>query len=205
MGLKIFTCPGGHVVIPDTELVLVSRQDGGNLIVVPPREVWDRGELTSAELTLWSFLVAATGKAMLGVLPQLEGGCVNYWDAGNWALNEQAEPKGPKTGREYRKTHLHLLGRSRTATAPAWRWGEAPMFPDYSDRHAWASKFERLTAIECRDILASTEALLTADYGMQATEIAPRTTCSACGYPIPIEPGEQEAQALCSECQTAIS
>jgi hypothetical protein len=202
MSLKIFTCPGGDVVIPDRELVLVSRQDGGNLIVIPPREVWDRGELTSVELMLWSFLVAGTAKAMLSVLPQLEGGCINYWDAGNWALNDQAEPKGPKMGRGYRKTHLHLLGRSRTATAPSWRWGEAPKFPDYVDRTAWASKFERLTAIECRNILARTEALLTADYGMPADRIGPRTTCRACGYPIPTEPGQQEAQAVCSECQT---
>jgi hypothetical protein len=204
MSLKIFTCHGGQVVIPDRELVLVSRQDGGNLIVIPPREVWDRGELTASELMPWSFLVAATGKAMLSVLPQLEGGCINYWDAGNWALNDEAEPKGSKTAREYRKTHLHLLGRSRTSLDPSWSWGEAPKFPDYVDRFAWASKYERLSAIECRNILTRVEALLKADYGMDDSQIAPRTTCGKCGYPVPTEHGQQ-AQAVCEECVQANS
>lgn len=40
----------------------------------------------------WSFLVAATGRAMINALPQLEGGCVNYFDAGNWALHDAAPP-----------------------------------------------------------------------------------------------------------------
>ncbi len=119
MALKLFTCHGGHIVLPDRTLVLVSRQDGGNLVVIPPREVWERSELTPLELMLWSFLVAATGKAMIDVLPQLEGGCINYWEAGNWALNDEAEPKGLKTAGEYRKVHMHLLGRSRNATDPA--------------------------------------------------------------------------------------
>jgi hypothetical protein len=38
---------------------------------------------------LWSFLVTAAGKAMLDVLPQLQGGCINYFDAGNWQLHDQ--------------------------------------------------------------------------------------------------------------------
>jgi hypothetical protein len=199
MSLKIFTCNGGQIVVPDRALVLVSRQDGGNLIVTPGREVWDRGELTASELTLWSFLVAATGKAMLSVLPQLEGGCVNYWDAGNWALNDEAEPKGTKTAGEYRKTHLHILGRSRTSQDPSWRWGEAPKFPDYVDRYAWASKYERLSATECSNILARVEASLKADYCMDESQIAPRTTCGKCGYPVPTAQGPQ-VQALCAEC-----
>ena len=85
------------MVLPDEKLVLVDRSDGGNLIVNPPRDVWERSELTPAELVAWSFLVAATGRAMIDVLPQLEGGCVNYWEAGNWALHHDAEPAGPKT------------------------------------------------------------------------------------------------------------
>ena len=34
---------------------------------------------------------------MIDVLPQLAGGCINYWEAGNWALNDEAEPKGART------------------------------------------------------------------------------------------------------------
>lgn len=95
MSLTLFECPGGQVVLPD--LVLVDREDGGHLCVNPPRDVWERGELMPRELTLWSFLVAATGRAMLAVLPQLEGGCINYWEAGNWALNDKPSPRGRRS------------------------------------------------------------------------------------------------------------
>jgi rubrerythrin len=199
MSLKLFTCHGGHIVLPDRTLVLVGRLDGGNLIVIPPREVWERSELTRAELMQWSFLVAATGKAMLDVLPQLEGGCINYWDAGNWALNDEAEPKGPKTAREYRKVHLHLLGRSRTATNPAWRWGEAPIFPDFAERYSWAAKNDRLLAAECREIVAQVETHLKASYEMPASHIVPWTPCKVCGYPTALELAQ--ADAVCAECQ----
>ena len=116
-------------MLPQTDLVLVDREDGGNLVVNPPRAVWERGELTAGELTAWSHLVAATGAAMLRTLPQLEGGCINYWEAGNWALNDAADPAGPKTAPAFRSVHLHLLGRSRFARSPDWAWGEAPRFP----------------------------------------------------------------------------
>lgn len=187
MGLKLFTCAGGHISLPDRALVLVGREDGGNLIVTPARDVWERSELTPAELMRWSFLVAATGKAMLDVLPQLEGGCINYWEAGNWALNEEAEPFGPKTAQAHRKVHMHLLGRSRTAVSPSWKWGEAPKWPDYVERHKWAQKFERLTAEECRNILTEVEALLTSRYELPASQLTPRSSCPVCGYPTPAE------------------
>jgi hypothetical protein len=168
--LTLFACDGGRIVLPGRSVVLVDRQDGGHLCVPPPREVWERSELTPVELTLWSFLVAATGRAMLDVLPQLEGGCINYWEAGNWALNSEAEPKGPKAAREHRRVHAHLLGRSRTATSPSWRWGEAPKFPDFGERHAWASAFESLEPEECRKIVAQVDRLLKGRYGMKGAQ-----------------------------------
>jgi hypothetical protein len=196
---KLFTCLGGHVIIPDQKMVLVSRQDGGNLIVLPPREVWERSELTPVELMLWSFLVSATGKAMLEVLPQLAGGCINYWEAGNWALNYSAEPEGAKTAREYRKVHLHLLGRSPVAADPSWRWGEAPKFPDFVDRHSWSASFERLSAEECRNIVVQVEALLKTVYGMQESHVRAWSICPACGYPTPGE--RRQMQTLCEACE----
>lgn len=193
MTLQLFACAGGSIVLPDRKLVLVDRQIGGNLIVNPPREVWERSELSVVELTHWSFLVAATGKAMLDVLPQLEGGCINYWEAGNWALNDEAEPKGPKIAPEHRRVHLHLLGRSRTAADPSWRWGEAPVFPTFAERHFWAYYHDRLLADECRDIVARVETLLADSYGMQASQIAAWAACG-CGYPTPLKP------SVCDEC-----
>jgi hypothetical protein len=164
MTRTLFANPGGEVVLPDPRLVLVSREDGGNLIVNPPRKVWERSELTAAELIGWSFLVAATGRAMLDVLPQLAGGCINYWEAGNWALNDEADPKGPKTAPEHRSVHMHLLGRSRTARHPSVRWGEAPKFPDFRDRHAWAAGFEQLREDECAIIVLRLREILARRY-----------------------------------------
>ena len=169
--MKILTCPGGTVVVPEENLVLVDRGDGGNLIVNPPRDVWERRELTRDELTQWSFLIAATGSAMLDVLPQLEGGCINYWEAGNWALHADAAPRGSKTAPQHRRVHLHLLGRSRDAKSPSMRWGEAPMFPDFKDRHTWAAQHQRLTPDECRAVAERSRALLIERYDVDRDTI----------------------------------
>jgi hypothetical protein len=150
--MTLFLCAGGTVSLPAPDSALVNRSDGGHLIVSPARDVSERSELSADELHHWSDLVAATGWAMLQSLPQLEGGCLNYWEAGNWALHEQAEPVGPKTVVAHRRVHLHVLGRSRTAVHPSWLWGEAPLFPRFSDRKTWSSAFELLTTAECRTI-----------------------------------------------------
>jgi hypothetical protein len=184
VGLVLLSCDGGDIVLPDRTLTLVGRTDGGHLIVNPPRAVWERSELTAAELARWSALVAAAGRAMIDGLPQLDGGCVNYWEAGNWALNERAHPHGPKTPRRHRQVHLHLLGRSPSATHADWRWGEAPRFPAYQDRLAWAAPFERLTADECHAVVSRAQALLLGRYGFEPGAITSWSRCPTCGYPM---------------------
>lgn len=164
----LLSCAGGDLVLPAPDLVLVDREDGGNLIVNPPRPVWERSALTAGELAAWSFLVAAAGEAMLSQLPQLEGGCINYWEAGNWALNAAADPPGPKSAPEHRRVHLHLLGRSRFARNPGWAWGEAPVFPPFAERHAWAAGNRRLTGDECAAVTEAARALLAGKYGIAA-------------------------------------
>ena len=156
----LLTCAGGTVEIPRAGQVLVPREDGGHLIVNPPRPVWERSALTRDELIAWSLLVAASGQAMIETLPQLRNGCVNYWEAGNWSLNDEAPPVGPKTPTLHRRVHLHLLGRSPEAKDPSWKWGEAPNFPLYRDREAWSARFERLRDDECRAIVESIELIL---------------------------------------------
>lgn len=198
MALTLFECAGGYVVLPARNLVLVSREDGGNLVVNPPRAVWERSELSARELTLWSFLVAATGRAMLDVLPQLALGCINYWEAGNWSLNELAEPRGPKSGPEHRRVHLHLLGRSRETAHPSHRWGEAPKFPDFVDRHEWAKGFERLSPGECVSIVTRASALLLSNYGVSGSEMAEWQPCPGCAYPTPR--ADSQHADLCEEC-----
>ena len=111
MAVTLFSSDGGHLVLPDRSSLLVSRENGGNLVVNPPAPVWERSALTPIELTHFAFLVAAAGRAMIDVLPQLAGGCVNYWEAGNWALNDEAEPKGRKQARAHRQMHLHRVSQ----------------------------------------------------------------------------------------------
>jgi diadenosine tetraphosphate (Ap4A) HIT family hydrolase len=160
---EILICSGGSIVRPAK--VLCDRLDGGHLIVNPPRPVWERSCLTPEELAHWSFLVAATGRAMLETLPVLEGGCLNYWEAGNWALNDQAEPVGAKNVQDSRRVHLHVFGRSRKARDPDWRWGESPRFPDFVDAEKWASRFTPLLELECHIIAGRVATLLKTNYG----------------------------------------
>jgi len=197
MPLTLLSCAGGHLVLPDATLVLVDRGDGGNLVVNPPRPVWDRSALDPDELARWSCLVAAAGAAMLAELPQLADGCINYWDAGNWALNDAAPPTGPKTGPRHRQVHLHLLGRSPASTDPDFRWGEAPRFPDFEYRHVWAAPHARLRPGECLAIVRHAAALLRERYGFAADAVSPWEECCGCGYPFT----EADPGNVCPECR----
>jgi len=199
MSLDLLRTDGGVLTLPDRGSLLASREDGGNLVVNPPRRVWERSELTAEELTRFAFLVSAAGRAMIDTLPQLADGCVNYWEAGNWALNDAAEPRGRKTARAYRQMHLHLLGRSPTSTNPAWRWGESPTFPAFGERHSWAARFERLRPAECRQIVDRTQALLRTAYGLLPEHIAESLPCHSCGYPAAVK--TEDARHLCAECR----
>jgi diadenosine tetraphosphate (Ap4A) HIT family hydrolase len=158
----IYKGPGGTVVLPKS--VFLDRADGGHLIVNPPRHVWEQSELANVEFMHWCILVGAIGRAMIDVLPQLEGGCVNYFEAGNWALNDAAPPKGPKKAKEHRRVHMHVFGRSRDARHPSWRWGEAPRLPDYKDRQKWTAQFAPLEASECTAIVKRARTILKARY-----------------------------------------
>jgi len=158
MSRIIFESEAGSVVCPDK--VLCDRHDGGHLIVNPRRLVWERSARCVGELLAWSVLVAATGQAMLDVLPALEGGCLNYWDAGNWSLNELAAPAGRKRPVERRRVHQHIFGRSPRAQHHDWRWGESQRFPDFADADAWCAQFAPLTMEESDAIAARIAALL---------------------------------------------
>ena len=146
--------------------------------------------LSADESTQWSLLVAAAGAAMLDALPQLDGGCINYWEAGNCSPNDAADPLGPKRARDHRRMHLHLLGRSRTATHPSWRWGELLRFPEFAERHGWSAGHEPLTADECRAIVERTEARLVGTYGVDRSRMAPWHACPTCAYPTADAPGD---------------
>lgn len=145
--VEVVNFAAGRVTVPS--MPLIDRGDGGHLVVHPRSEVWERNQLDKDELVSWGLLVAATGAAMLECLPQLQEGCVNYWEAGNWSLHHDAEPRGPKSTKEHRRVHLHIFGRSPTAVSEHWQWGEAPAFPRFADRIDWARRFTALTPEEC--------------------------------------------------------
>ena len=173
MAKVLYKGPEGMVVVPSG--LFLDRSDGGHLVVNPPRDVWERSELTAEELVRWSFLVAAAGRAMIDALPQLERGCVNYFEAGNWALNDAAPPRGPKTAPEHRSMHMHIFGRSRGARHPSWCWGEAPRLPLYKDRKAFTAAFRPLEAKECVAVARRLKSLLAARYGQLSRSAKPRT------------------------------
>lgn len=155
MATVLYRSTGGSVSLPD--FVLNHRADGGHLVVDPPRSVWERSELSSEELGRWACLVAHTGAAMLEALPQLSGGCLNYWEASNWSLHDDADPRGRKSPQAHRRVHEHVFGRSPTSTSPFWAWGEAPRWPSFAERRSWAASFERLTATECDAVVRRLE------------------------------------------------
>ncbi len=197
MSRVLFRGAGGTVALPDPKTIMIDRRDGGQLVVHPPRRVWDRTALDAAELTQWHFLVAATAAAMLETLPQLRDGCVNYWDAGNWALNADAPPAGPKTGPTHRVLHQHVIGRSPHSADPSWAWGESPFYPQFTDRFAWSAGKAPLTPAECGVLVARLAHVLRDRYGVDA---APSSMCTRCGYPTP---SDDLVAGACPNCRTA--
>ena len=189
---------GGRLTLPDPRTIMIDRADGGQLVVYPPRPVWDRTALDAGELTQWNFLVAAAAAAMLDTLPQLRDGCINYWDAGNWALNAAADPAGPKRGPAHRVLHQHLIGRSPRSADPSWAWGESPFYPAFADRFAWSVGKAPLTAAECGVVVARTVHLLFDQYRVAA---AAPDVCVRCGYPTPA--AHLDDGGVCPGCRAA--
>ena len=190
---------GGAVALPAPKTIMVDRRDGGQLVVYPPRRVWERSALDAAELTQWNFLVAAAAAAMLDTLPQLRDGCVNYWDAGNWALHPDAAPAGPKTGRAHRVLHQHLIGHSPMSTDASWAWGESPFYPRYKDRFEWSKGKAPLTAAECGVLVARMTRVLLERYGVV---VADARECPRCAYPTPGD-GVDAGRSVCPNCAVA--
>ncbi len=191
---------GGRVCLPDPATTMIDRADGGQLVLYPPRRVWDRTALTRDELIAWHVLIAATAHAMLETLPQLAGGCLNYWDAGNWALNPEAAPAGPKDPRLARVLHQHLCGRSPASADLAWQWGESPFFPAYRDRIAWSAGKAPFTAAECLAIVDRTCLTLREHYGEPDAQGIVCAPCARCGYPAPVDEVD-DATRKCPACR----
>ena len=134
----LITGAGGQLAVAASGSVLVDRADGGHLIVTPRADVWERSELPAADLFAWSALVAAAGRAMMDALPQLAGGCVNYWEAGNWALHDNATPAGPKIRRNTERFICISLAEAAPPARPHGR-GAKPL-NGRSSRIGWTGR-----------------------------------------------------------------
>lgn len=80
-----------------------------------------------------------------------------------------------------------------------WKWGESPRFPAFAERASWAAQFERLTAVECYQIVSRADMLLRTTYGVLAGQIARWSPCDVCGYPTPVAIGKPPH--VCAECR----
>jgi hypothetical protein len=149
---------GGSVCLPDPATIMIDRRDGGQLVLYPPRRVWDRTALSRDELVAWHLLIASVARAMLDTLPQLAGGCINYWDA----------------------------GRSPASTDPSWAWGESPFFPSFAGRFDWSKGKSALTPVECQGIVARAAAVLRDVYGDVDAQGIASAGCASCAYPTPV-------------------
>ena len=89
-----------------------------------------------------------------------------------------------------------LLGRSPHANDADFRWGEAPRFPDFENRLAWAAPHGRLTPDECVGVVSRTHRLLLERYGFDTRDIEPWQPCDSCGYPTTT----LDAACCCPEC-----
>ena len=73
---------GGRVCLPDPATTMIDRADGGQLVLYPPRRVWDRTALTREELTAKFDECAQWG----GVSPAKAAQAIELV----WALERQA-------------------------------------------------------------------------------------------------------------------
>jgi hypothetical protein len=91
-----------------------------------------------------------------------------------------------------------LIGRSINAKSSDWRWGEAPLFPRYADRTAWAAAHERLTPGEARAIVGAIRSILLDKYEFAPTAIDQNFICGSCSYPVAGD--GDDGVSLCQEC-----
>ncbi len=105
--------------VESADAPLVTRKDGGHLIITPKIAVVDRTMLSSKLAIELMRLTMITGEAMATAMNGrgVDIGRINYQDNGNWGV---FKPEGPQL-------HIHLYGRAKSAVIN--KYGEACTFP----------------------------------------------------------------------------
>lgn len=108
-----------NFIVESVDKPMVSRTEGGHLIITPKVRISDRTKLSPALAIEFIRLSMIVGEAMTVALNQqgIDVGRINYQDNGNWAV---FAPQGPHF-------HLHLYGRAKSATIQ--KYGESVNLP----------------------------------------------------------------------------
>lgn len=108
-----------NFIVESVEKPLVTRKDGGHIIITPKLRLCDRTKLTPKLAIEQIYLTMLIGEAMADGLRnrEIDIGRINYQDNGNWGV---FKPDGPYL-------HIHLYGRAKSAKIH--KFGEACNFP----------------------------------------------------------------------------
>jgi diadenosine tetraphosphate (Ap4A) HIT family hydrolase len=108
-----------NFIVEAEEKPLISREEGGHVVISPKVPVKDRTLLTPSLATEMMYLTMLIGEAMTAGLTNrgIDIGRINYQDNGNWGV---FKPEGPFL-------HIHLYGRAKSAKIQ--KYGEACNFP----------------------------------------------------------------------------
>lgn len=123
-----------NFVVESFETPHVTRNDGGNIRILPKRKVEDRTKLTPKLAKEFMRLTMVTGEAFKKAMSKrgIELARVNYQDMGNWAFKTGKNPF----------FHLHIYGRAKNAVYQPYT--EAVQLPDRST--GFYDKFEPLNS-----------------------------------------------------------
>ncbi len=108
-----------NFIVESEERPLVSREEGGHVVISPKVRIEDRTLLAPTLATELMHLTIIVGEAMsIGLKNRgIDIGRINYQDNGNWSV---FKPEGPFM-------HVHLYGRAKNSKVQ--KYGEACSFP----------------------------------------------------------------------------
>lgn len=129
-----------NFIVESVDKPMISRADGGHLIISPRVRIVDRSKLSPALAIEFIRLSMIVGEAMTVALNRrgIDVGRINYQDNGNWGV---FTPQGPHF-------HLHLYGRAKSAKIQ--KYGESAQLP--FPNTGFYDSFEPLNAGDIQEI-----------------------------------------------------
>lgn len=136
-----------NFIVESVDKPMISRADGGHLIISPQTRIADRTKLSPALAIEFIRLSMIVGEAMTIAMNKggIDVGRINYQDNGNWGV---FTPQGPHF-------HLHLYGRAKSAKIQ--KYGESVLLPFMNT--GFYDSFEPLNAGDIKEIRFQIETL----------------------------------------------